>query len=148
MFKTILCATDLKIDSISAFKKAIQIAHQFNSKVYLINVHEEFIDKDKMIMSRVSVNTIKNQFRDIAIEAKNEMNKLINELEAEEVDIEILLKEGKPNKEIIEQAELLSVDLIVMGTNGNDSFKDYILGSTATNVSNHAKCPVLIVPKN
>ena len=79
MFKTILCATDLKTDSISAFKKAIHLAHQFNSKVYLINVHEEFIDKDKMIMSRVSVNTIKNQFRDIAIEAKKEMNSLIKE---------------------------------------------------------------------
>ena len=36
MFKTILCATDLKEDSISAFKKAIQIAHQFNSKIYLL----------------------------------------------------------------------------------------------------------------
>ncbi len=148
MFKTILCATDLKEDSISAFKKAIQIAHQFNSKIYLINIREEFINKDRMIMSRVSIDTVKSKFRDIAVKAKNEMNTLIKDLEAEEIDIEILLKEGKPCNTIIEQAESLSADLIIMGTNGNDSLKDYVLGSTANNVCNDAKCPVLIVPKD
>jgi len=148
MFKTILCATDLKEDSISAFKKAIQIAHQFNSKIYLINIREEFVSKDKMIMSRVSIDTVKSKFRDIAVKAKNEMNTLIKDLEAEEIDIEILLKKGQPCNTIIEQAESLSVDLIIMGTNGNDSLKDYILGSTASNVCNNAKCPVLTVPKD
>ena len=148
MFKTILCATDLKEDSISAFKKAIQIAHQFNSKIYLINIREEFINKDRMIMSRVSIDTVKSKFRDIAVKAKNEMNTLIKDLEAEEIDIEILLKEGKPCNTIIEQAESLSADLIIMGTNGNDSLKDYVLGSTASNVCKDAKCPVLIVPKD
>tara|TARA_B100000029_G_scaffold87638_1_gene77703 strand:+ start:632 stop:1078 length:447 start_codon:yes stop_codon:yes gene_type:complete len=148
MFKTILCATDLKEDSISAFKKAIQIAHQFNSKIYLINIREEFINKDRMIMSRVSIDTVKSKFRDIAVKAKNEMNTLIKDLEAEEIDIEILLKEGKPCNTIIEHAESLSADLIIMGTNGNDSLKDYVLGSTANNVCNDAKCPVLIVPKD
>ena len=38
-----------------------------------------------MIMSRVSVNTIKNEFKNIAIEAKNEMNELIKELEADNI---------------------------------------------------------------
>ena len=111
-------------------------------------MREEFIDKDKMIMSRVSINTIRSKFRNIAIEAKKEMNNLIKELEAEKIDIEILLKEGNPHKVVIEEAELLAADLIIMGTNGNDSLKDYILGSTASNVSNNAKCPVLIVPKD
>ena len=34
MFTHILCPTDLKERALLALKKALQIAHQFNSKIY------------------------------------------------------------------------------------------------------------------
>ena len=41
----------------------------------------------------------------------------------------------------------MSVDLIVMGTNGRDSLSDYIVGSTAQKVVQNSKCPVLVMPR-
>jgi nucleotide-binding universal stress UspA family protein len=38
------------------------------------------------------------------------------------------------------------VDVIVMGTQGRDSFGDALCGSTTERVIRHAKCPVLAVP--
>ena len=37
MFQNILCATDLNNTTDIAVKKAVQLAHQFNSKVYMLN---------------------------------------------------------------------------------------------------------------
>jgi len=37
------------------------------------------------------------------------------------------------------------IDLIVIGSRGLEGFKKLLLGSVASGVSQHSKCPVLIV---
>ncbi len=46
---------------------------------------------------------------------------------------------------LITYAESHGVDLIVMGSRGFGGFKKLVLGSVASGVSQHSKCPVLIV---
>ena len=147
MFKTILCPIDLKPRSKMALKKAINIAHQFNSKILLLNIHEEFMSKQEMVMSRVSVSKLGDEFKKIAIEAKNEMRTLLKDLEAESVDCEYILRDGKPHDIIVKIANEQEVDLIVMGTNGKDSLTDLFVGTTAQKVVESATCPVLVMPK-
>ena len=130
-----------------ALKKAITIAHQFNSKITLLNIHEEFMSKKQMVMSRVSVSLLGEEFKKIATEAKNEMKTLIKELEADEVECDYVLRDGKPYEIILKFSDETNTDLIVMGTNGRDSLSDLILGSTAQNVIQKSKCPVLIIPE-
>ncbi len=130
-----------------ALKKAINIAHQFNSKILLLNIHEEFMSKQEMVMSRVSVSKLGDEFKKIAIEAKNEMRTLLKDLEAESVDCEYILRDGKPDDIIVKIANEQEVDLIVMGTNGKDSLTDLFVGTTAQKVVESATCPVLVMPK-
>lgn len=47
---------------------------------------------------------------------------------------------------IIESAELLKADLIVLGASGHNAWHRLFLGSTANRVLANAECPVLIVP--
>ena len=42
--------------------------------------------------------------------------------------------------------EDLTPDLVVMGTEGHDSIRDMLRGSTTERVLRHATCPLLIVP--
>ena len=62
MFKTILCATDLNTSSSEAVIKTVQIAHQYNSQIIMLNVHKEFMTKEEMGMLRVSINAMKLEF--------------------------------------------------------------------------------------
>ena len=80
MFKNILCPIDLKPRSKMALRKALNIAHQFNSSILILNVNENFSSKKEMIMSRVSVSNLQNQFKEIALKAKNDMKSLVKEL--------------------------------------------------------------------
>ena len=82
MFKNILCPVDMHPRSKMALKKAISIAHQFNSRIMLLNIHEEFMSKKQMVMSRVSVSALGEEFKKIARQAKDEMRDLVKELEA------------------------------------------------------------------
>jgi nucleotide-binding universal stress UspA family protein len=53
---------------------------------------------------------------------------------------------GHPSDKILEFAEKHHIDLIVMGSTGLSGFsKLKALGSVARNVSERAKCPVMIM---
>jgi nucleotide-binding universal stress UspA family protein len=145
MFNHILCPTDLKERSDAAVKKAVQIAHQFGSKITLLNVHEEFMDKGERKMLRVSVDKMKEKYKRIAIESKEEMKTVIHKLHADDIEVDYLLHSGKPEDVIVELAEQLGTDLIVIGTDGRDNVIDFVVGTITEHVINAAPCPVLVI---
>ena len=98
-------------------------------------------------MSRVSVSALGEEFKKIATEAKNDMKDLVKELEAEDIECEYILRDGKASEIILKLSDQIDADLIVMGTNGKDSLSDFIMGSTAQNVIQRSKCPVLVMPE-
>ena len=99
-----------------------------------------------MIMSRVSVESLQETFKDISIKAKNEIRHLIENLDGKDLDTDIILKEGRAPKVIIDFSNMISPDLIIMGSNGKDSLSDYILRTTTSYVVDNSKYPVLVVP--
>ena len=146
MFTKILCATDLNDVSSEAVKKAVQLAHQYNSQIIMLNIHEEFLSKEEMGMLRVSLDTMKAEFAKTALKAKHEMRSTIASLHAEDIDVKYLLKDGKPNKVICEEAEKANVDLIIMGVCDKNIISSLIFRSTASFVIKHVRIPVLVVP--
>ena len=142
----ILCPTDLKERSYLALKKAVQIAHQFNARITMLNVHGEFMDKNERKMLRVSVDKVKEKYRQVAIESKEEMKAVIHELHADDIEITYLLRKGTPADTIIDVAAEESVDLIVICTDGRDNVKDFVKGTITEKVINHGPCPVLVIP--
>ena len=136
----------MNIKGSTAIVKAVQLAHQFNSDIILLNVHEEFMTKEEMEMLRVRVGTIQEEFEKTAMQAKKEMKDVLHSLHAEDVKVEFSIKEGKPHKVICEEAAKTNADLIIMGTSRKPNISKYLLGTTASYVIEHAKIPVLVVP--
>ena len=64
---------------------------------------------------------------------------------AANVEIESVILEGNPAKEIIDFAEKNDIDLIVMGTHGMTGIQRFLIGSVAENVVRHSKKSVLVV---
>ena len=146
MFRHILCPTDLKERAFVALKEAVQIAHQFNSKITMLNAHPEFMGEQEREMLRVSFDGFKEKFRKVAVESREEMKAEISKLHAEDIQVDYVLREGKPDKVIVETAEKLGIDLIVICTDGRDNIMDFVTGTITEHVINHASCPVLVIP--
>jgi len=53
---------------------------------------------------------------------------------------------GNPADTILQQAELLEADLIVMSTDGPDRFIDKYLGTTSERVLRKSRCPIVVLP--
>lgn len=61
-------------------------------------------------------------------------------------DLEVVVKEGRPAREIVAHADAISADLLIMGTHGRGGFERLFLGSVTEKVLRSARCPVLTVP--
>ena len=146
MFIKILCATDLNTTSNEAVKKAVQLAHQYNSKIIMLNVHEEFMTKEEMGMLRVSIDAMKLEIETIALKAKKQMSEVIKKLHAEDIQVEYIIKEGKSHQVICQEAQRIQADLIIMGVSEKNIVSNFIFRSTASFVIEHVEIPVLVVP--
>jgi nucleotide-binding universal stress UspA family protein len=112
----------------------------------MLNVHKEFMDKHEREMLRVSVDKLKEKYRQVAIESKEEMKAVIHELHADDIEITYLLRKGTPADTIVDVAAEENADLIVICTDGRDNIKDFVKGTITEHVINRAPCPVLVVP--
>jgi len=59
------------------------------------------------------------------------------------VTTEVLL--GSPERRIVETAETMHTDLIVVGSHGYNRWERLLLGSVSDSVTHHAPCSVLVV---
>jgi|SRR4030095_6588251 nucleotide-binding universal stress UspA family protein len=76
---------------------------------------------------------------------EKELAKLsVDELRGE-VAVEALVRTGSPAVQIIEAAQSLPADLIVISTHGRTGLKHVLLGSVAEHVVQRAPCPVFVV---
>ena len=66
-------------------------------------------------------------------------------MHANGLQAEPILRHGNPYEQIVNAAEELGVDLIVIGSQGYTGLGRLLLGSTADRVLQYAPCPVLVV---
>ena len=61
------------------------------------------------------------------------------------VEIMITMLKGNPSQEIIKYINDHSIDQLVIGSRGLNTFQEMVLGSVSHKVMKHASCPVTIV---
>ena len=61
------------------------------------------------------------------------------------VTVKTLVKMGRPQERILETAEEMQADLIVMGSRGLGALKQMLMGSVSQYILVHAKSPVLVI---
>jgi len=147
MVKNILFATDFLSNSNQALKYAIDLKNKYQGRLVILNINEDFLNKGEMVMSRVNVNEVKKNNKQIALNTKKMFTKMLAKAGIENAsDIEVVQRKGVASKEIIKYADFIKSDFIIIGSNNRSKISDLLVGSTARKVINNSKIPVLVVP--
>jgi nucleotide-binding universal stress UspA family protein len=75
-------------------------------------------------------------------EVRRDVTKL---LDGSGVEWKLVVRAGSPGDEIVQVAEEIGADLVVVGSNRHSSLHDLLLGSTAAYLATHSKAPVLVM---
>ncbi len=60
--------------------------------------------------------------------------------------VQTVVRVGHPGEEIVDFADKLAAELIIVPSHGHHGMKRFMLGSIAEKIIRHAKCPVLVLP--
>ena len=141
MFSKILIATDGSQYSDKALEVAIGLAKAFNSRLYIIHVVEE----DKVAMAASTMPIMVNVIEDMVKIGNEILNKAKTKASEAGVNAEVILARGNAADKILENADKLNVDLIVVGSRGLRGLARFLLGSVSEKVVRHSNKPVLVV---
>jgi nucleotide-binding universal stress UspA family protein len=155
-YKKVLYATDMSVNSAHAFKHAISIARRYNAKVVLLHILPEV---DSATMNYVATVMGEEKLAGFELdhkeEIKDEIRRRLHQFAKEELgdhpeDVErisdIEVHYGNPVAHILQHADGLDVDLIVLGSHGKGALKYAFLGSVAEKVLRKCHRPMLVVP--
>ncbi len=79
--------------------------------------------------------------------AHEELDRFVDHLPAPQgLKIRRRVRIGEIRKEILQEIEASSADLLVLGTHGRSGFERFLLGSVASDMASQAPCNVLIIP--
>tara|TARA_B100001059_G_C17788001_1_gene558356 strand:- start:179 stop:1054 length:876 start_codon:yes stop_codon:yes gene_type:complete len=124
--------------SILALGQAFNLAKIKNSDVILLSVV-----KEQSMMQSLFVDDLTDQLK---LKVKQKLNELAKQYgDKFGVSVDTMVSKGKIYEQINEVAELISADLIVMGTNGSQGNKSKLIGSNAEKVVRLSKCPVITI---
>ena len=129
MYKTILCAIEASQEGKMVLAKASELAKLCGAKLVVIHVRPYKLlpsDYQKTLKEEIApkIEKITSPF---GISKKN-----------------CHIKVGKPYEVICREADKRKADLVILGTHSKKALQAAIIGSTATGVSNNAKCDVTL----
>lgn len=75
---------------------------------------------------------------------KERLEKVAKEHIPDDVNVQCVVRDGRPYREILEVASDVDADLIIMASH-RPSLGSFLLGANAAKVVRHAKCSVLVV---
>ena len=143
-YDRILVPIDFSDTSRKAFYVALKYAKKFDADTHVLHVMEAmdtFDSIDKVQDKSKEVDRVDEGVR-------RRVNELFERAGLAEVDrrrVFISIQGGKSWKEILNYSVEEKIDLIVMGSHGQSSFKDILMGSTTERVVRRAGCHVLCI---
>ena len=143
MIDTMLVATDGSETARRAVDRAAELGSGTGARVHVLTAYKPLPAK---VEPGRAVNPEVSQWR-IATDAKAEavLNEACSTLRLRGVEAEPHARSGDAADAILDLAEELDADLIVVGSRGLSGARRFLLGSVPNKVSHHAPCDVLIV---
>jgi len=139
-YTNILVAYDGSEQSDKALNQAVQIANRFGSKLTVVHVFYLPIYNSGDLLINTSA--------ELAQKLTDQSSQVLEKAKVrvpDSIPADYKLLEGSPAIAILDKADQIQADLIVIGSRGLGPIREFVLGSVSHNVVQHSKLPVLVV---
>ena len=142
-YRKILVPTDFSTPADEALERAGQLARLTGAELHLLHAYE--LPTTTLGVVDVPLALPQEFFDRIREAAQSQLEERAKKLTAGGAEVRAHLTLDTPSRAILDAAEKLGADLIVMGTHGRTGMKHVLLGSVAERTVRLANCPVLTV---
>jgi len=141
MINHIMVPYDKSESAVRAFEYAIDLAGKYNASISIVTCVSMQVPTEPYFGTAYIETT--RLLKEDAIKSTQSLEARLKELKIQfKIDV---LEVTSITDALVSYSESHNADLIVMGSRGFGGFKKLLLGSVASGVTQHSKCPVLIV---
>lgn len=141
-YRQVLVATDFSPDASAGLRTALQLA----PRAALTVVHAFDIPfEGKLRAAGVQDEEIGHYRTHARQSAMQRIERSAAEAGADPMTVARIVQQGAPGRVLLEHAEQLGADLLVIGKHGESAFEEMVLGSVTRHVLSDARCDVLVV---
>jgi len=134
----ILVPVDYSEQSVVALEQAVNLSRVFNSKIHVLNVISDEFSLTKLFSDEDRV--------EMEARAKRKLEEFIAEKSKEyNVELHPVQVHGKVYEQIVNTADIIDAQFIVMGTTGTPTLKKKFIGSNALRVVRESRKPVITI---
>ena len=134
MYKSILVPIDVIHENVGIrIVEKAKVLSDKGAKMTLLHVMDD-------IPSNMHAYIPEGKLESNLLEIKSELSTMAKKIG---VDAEIVVRFGIARSVILEEAESMEADLIILASH-KPGLQDYLIGSTASRIVRHARCSVLI----
>jgi len=139
MYETILAPVDGSASSAAAADHAIGLARDAGATLAVVAV----VDTERLSAAKLDTEALLDGYEG---EAERHLETVARRAREAGVAVETAVVRGAPYRAILDRAEAVDADLVVMGSHGRHGLERYLLGSTTERVLRLAPIPVLVLP--
>jgi nucleotide-binding universal stress UspA family protein len=144
MFSSIVVGTDGSSTATQAVREAVDVAKALGARLELVSAYAPVSDQRLRTEERRAPTAAQS-----ASSPRRDTEALLEDAAdtAREAGVEVNThaRQGDPSDAILDVAEELKADLVIVGNKGMTGAKRFMLGSVPNRISHHAPCSVLIV---
>lgn len=145
MLKKIVLATDLSDASDAATQSALEVRSLTGADLVVVYVIEAVMEaKNWFLPDTAAMDALRQAVAHEEDAVRERLDAKLAALGVEGAETRVV--HGRPGDAIVECADAVDADLIVIGTHGRRGFQRAVMGSVATRVARTAGRPVLVVP--
>jgi nucleotide-binding universal stress UspA family protein len=146
MFSRIVVGTDGSDTASEAVRQASELAKLSSANLDIVSAYEPIPQQRLKEESREAPGDVQYE-----ISPREDVNLMVDKAAAEARkedgigEVNTHTREGDPADAILDVAEEVNADLIVVGNKGMTGARRFLLGSVPNKVSHHAPCSVIII---
>lgn len=154
--QNILYATDLSKNSAYAFRYAVNTVRQHDAKIHLLHVITSLSPQEEaLLLAYIEKEEIDRRRKDAKENMRQRIEQRLKQFAERELkdDPETLKRvvgihvvQGDPATEILNMADQLGSDIVILGTHGKGVISHAFLGSVSEKVLHRIRKPVYIIP--
>lgn len=142
--KTILVAVDFTEKSDNALQLGIRMAQRHKAKIILFHNYSNFYIIDRTGRQVIGKETVSSNYEQ-AEKSLTEI-KMMYQQQYPDISFHSFIGTETIVNSINHQISSASVDLVIIGTSGNQGLRELVLGSVSYQLLNNVHCPILLIP--
>ena len=148
MYKSIVVGVDGSDTARAAMLKAADLAKLTGARVHLVTASAKGYLAEMVAIEPIAggmLEALKTAAAQVESASEAMLARAADDVAARGVDVETHIVDSAPADAIVDVAQTVGADLIIVGNKGMRGTKRYVLGSVPNSVAHHAPCDVTIV---